>query len=356
MGILDRIRRGRGDGTPPPWRYPLERTQDRQYANGYAGDLYVWDIDKTYLATDMHSLGAVLRIPLERGIDKQNIAGTEILLRALRRGAATGGSFRSNPLYFVSASPPQLRAVLERKMVLDGVEFDGITFKDQLALMRLRRVHKLTAQVGYKLAALLLNRRELPWTVRETLFGDDSESDAFIYAVYADIVAGRLRGERLVRTLRRNHVDIEDSAYIDELSADLPAAELVHRVYINLETRTPPARFEGYGPRLVPCYDSFQMALHLVQDRKIAAQAALDVGRALLDRPERQPLGLLRSAFDLVERGVLSLATLRELWPDLHRRHLLPTWVALSDEAGPPLLSLSDPPGFLTPAELLAPE
>jgi hypothetical protein len=356
VGLFDRIRRTAGPVEAPAWRYPLDRSQDRTYPDGFAGDLYVWDIDKTYLATDMHSLGAVLRIPLERGIDKLNIAGTEVLLRALRRGAAPADAYASNPIYFVSASPPQLRAVLERKMVLDGVEFDGITFKDQLTLIRLRRLQKLTAQVGYKLAALLLNRRELPWTVRETLFGDDSESDALIYALYADIVAGRLRGDRLVRTLRRNGTDVEDAAYIDELSRDLPTGELVHRIYINLETRRPRATFDAFGPRLVACYDTFQMALHLAQDAKVTPQTAADVARALLDRPGRQPLGLLRSALDLVERGLLSLDTLRDLWPELHRRHLLPRWVALTDEPGPPLLQQSDPPGFVCPPDLLAPD
>lgn len=356
MGIFDRIRRGTSPGEAATWRYPLDRSQDRVYTDGFAGDLYVWDIDKTYIATDMHSLAALVRIPFERGVDKLNIAGTEVLLRALRRGPSGGATYASNPIYFVSASPPQLRAVLERKMVLDGVEFDGITFKDQLTLVRLRRVQKLTAQVGYKLAALLLNRAELPWTVRETLFGDDSETDALIYALYADIVAGRLRGERLVRTLRRNGTDFEDAAYIDELSRELPTAELVHRVYINMETRKPRAGFDAFGPRLVACYDTFQMALMLVQEGKVAPQTAADVGRALLDRPNRQSLGLLRSAFDLVERGLLTLDTLRELWPDLHRRHLLPRWVALTDAPGPKLLETSEPPGFLTPEHLLAPE
>src|SRR5690606_37832680 len=114
----------------PPYTYPLDRSNDRVFPAGWRGRIYVWDIDKTYLATEIHSVRALLLVPFEFAVDKRNVAGTSALLRALRRGVAPPGLTLANPIYFVSASPPQLRTVIQRKMLLDGVEHDGITFKD----------------------------------------------------------------------------------------------------------------------------------------------------------------------------------------------------------------------------------
>ena len=140
MSLFDRFRRA--DPTTEPYRYPLDRTQQRSFDDDFSGDLYIWDIDETYLSTDIDTVRGMLAVPLDLPVDKRNVAGTEVLLRSLRRGPDTGhGSpVASNPLYFVSASPPQLRRVIEKKMLLDGVEFDGITFKDQLTLLRGGRV------------------------------------------------------------------------------------------------------------------------------------------------------------------------------------------------------------------------
>ena len=51
-------------------------------------------------------------------------------------------------------------------MTIDGVEFDGITFKDQLALAKQRNFAAIRKQVGYKLTALLLYRAEVPNAAR----------------------------------------------------------------------------------------------------------------------------------------------------------------------------------------------
>ena len=99
------------------YRYPLDRTQERIFPPDFSGRIYVWDIDKTYLASDIDSLRGLLAIPLEFAVDKRNVAGTPALLRALRRGVAPVGLTDANPIYFVSASPPQLRSVIERKML-----------------------------------------------------------------------------------------------------------------------------------------------------------------------------------------------------------------------------------------------
>ena len=104
-------------------------------------------------------------------MDKRAIPGTPALLKGIRRGV--GPTHQQTPLYFVSASPPQLRQVIERKMLADGVEPDGITFKDQFHHILRGRPDQLRNHVGYKLAALLLNRRAHPIGSREYLYGDD---------------------------------------------------------------------------------------------------------------------------------------------------------------------------------------
>ena len=112
MGIFDRLKRA--DPTQEPYRYPLQRSQERTYPRDFSGPLYIWDIDETYLATDIDTVRGMLAVPLDLPVDKRNVAGTDVLLRALRRGPERGGPVQSNPLYFVSASPPQLRRVIER--------------------------------------------------------------------------------------------------------------------------------------------------------------------------------------------------------------------------------------------------
>ena len=338
-----------------PYKYPLDRSNDRTFPPDFSGRIYVWDIDKTYLATDIHSLSALLAVPFEFAIDKRNVAGTVALLRALRRGVAPLGLTQSNPLYFVSASPPQLRLVIQRKMLLDGVEFDGITFKNQVALVMRGQFGKLREQIGYKLSALLLNRQELPWDVQETLFGDDSESDALIYSIYGDVVAGRLRGDALVKTLLKHHVRREDADYVARLADGMQERELVHSIFINLEVRKNPERFSGFHQRLVPCHDTFQASLRLFEDRQIDEEAVVSVAHQLVVTLQRQQASLLRSAADMVARGAVGLATIQRLWGTLQSRGVAPDYFVVDAARVPshPRPEITSD-GFLTPASMRA--
>src|SRR5262245_60448620 len=127
--------------------YPVLVTDNRRFDPDYQGDICICDIDGTYLATDLTSVRKMLAIPFQFAVDKTTIPGAVSLLREWRHGP--GERSRFTPLYFVSASPPQLRRVLERKMLLDGVEFDGISFKDQLSLALRGRISELRNQAGY---------------------------------------------------------------------------------------------------------------------------------------------------------------------------------------------------------------
>ena len=140
--------------------FPIDRASYRDYPAEWKGSVFVCDIDRTYLATRLSSYKGMMRVPFEAAVDKIAIDGMRPLLREIRRGPRSRS--RHTPLYFVSASPAQLRPVIERKMLFDGLEFDGTTFKDWLGVVRSGRLGRFREQVGFKLTALLTARRELP--------------------------------------------------------------------------------------------------------------------------------------------------------------------------------------------------
>jgi hypothetical protein len=255
----------------------LDQSNDRRLRADYAGDVLVWDIDKTYLDTRFSSIRGLLSIPIEFAIDKRAIPGAAPLLRALRRGPKEKSAVV--PLYFISGSPPQLRPVIERKMTLDGVQFDGITFKDQLGLLLKGRLRAIKAQVGYKLRALLLYRRELPDRARYLLFGDDVEEDALAFTLFGEVCGG-LRGESLGEELARHRVEGEEREAILELASTLPdGPNPVERIFIHLERGSDPARFSG--PRLVATRSFIQTAMVLAQMSKIRRDAVVAVAKDL---------------------------------------------------------------------------
>jgi len=209
----------------------LQRSSDRKVPPDWTGDILLFDIDKTYLDTQFSNWRGLLRIPLEFALDKEAVPGAAPLIRALRRGPGPRSALV--PLYFVSGSPLELRSVIERKMTLDGVEFDGITFKDQLGLAKQWRFSAIKAQVGYKLRALLLYALELPRGARWLCFGDDVESDAEVFALFGEVVAG-LRGTALDERLQERSVETADRARVCSLADELgPArADPVLRIFI----------------------------------------------------------------------------------------------------------------------------
>ena len=113
-----------------------------------------------------------------------------------------------------------MRRVVERKMTMDGVQFDGITFKDQLGLLKAGRLRGLVEQIGYKLQALLQYRREHPRGVRYLLFGDDVEDDLAAFLLFGEVCAG-LRGEGLQGRLRSLGVHRHDAGAVSSLAAAL---------------------------------------------------------------------------------------------------------------------------------------
>jgi hypothetical protein len=260
--------------------------------------IFRWDLDKTYLRTDFESLRGLVRSAFEKAEEKQAVPGASVLLRELR-GA---GSHR---ICFISGSPRQMRKVLEQKLHLDGVQFDEFILKPNMSNLLRGRFRALREQVGYKLPALLAGRVGVPPEVPETLFGDDVESDAFIYSLYADILRGAASRDEVVRVLERAQVYPDVLTHTVDLIARIAPSDRVRRIFIHLDKRTPPARFDRYGARVVPFYNYFQAAAVLYQDGVLSADALVRVALDMVQKSGYEIDALCNSYQDLVRRGRL---------------------------------------------------
>jgi hypothetical protein len=280
-----------------------------------------WDLDKTYLRSEFDSLRKMLRTAFETAEDKVDVPGVAELIRVLKAAAERR---RSEVLiYFVSASPPQIGQAIRDKLALDGVPYDGIVFKNQLAHLRRGRFRNLREHVGFKLVELLRGRLVVPAGARELCFGDDWESDPLIYSLYADILAGRLEAAQLVPLLRRVRVDPQLVDEVVALGARAASMDAVQRIFINLERRTPPASFRLFGPRVVPTFNYFQTALVLSADGHLDPPDVTRVGRDLIEHAGYTARRLENSLADLVRRGHLGVEAAERLEAALRGEGLL---------------------------------
>ncbi len=265
--------------------------------------MFIWDIDKTYLATRFSSVRGLARIPVEFAVDKRAIPGMPEILRGLRKGP--GQEFACAPLYFVSASPPQLQKVLEHKMLMDGVEYDGITSKDWLRTLMHLRPGRLHEQVGFKLCALLAGKQRRPMA-EEYLFGDDVEKDAAAYNLYAGLISGDVSTDDAEEIMVEEGVKRDDRRCVFTLLEGLPDERgRVRRIFIHLERNTLPEEFESFGKLVVPVKGACQLGLALHQ-------------MGLID-PEmvRQACGAAASASRLPGESLDTLVA------DARKRHLI---------------------------------
>ncbi len=260
--------------------------------------IYRWDLDKTYLRTQFDTVRDWVRIAFEKAHDKRTIPGAAALLRELRATGPRG-------IFIVSGSPTQLRKVLEAKLRLDGVAWDGLVLKPQLRNILRGRFRFIKDQVGYKLAALFESRAGIEPDVQEYLFGDDAELDASIYSLYSDVCTGRTSLEVLREVLERS------GAYDDVVPAVVALAEKVPkgggaiRMFIHLERVSPPLDFAALGSRVVPFHNYLQPALVLLEEGAIDPHAAVRVAAELLGAHGFTADALVASYFDLGRRGHL---------------------------------------------------
>lgn len=274
--------------------------------------IYRWDLDKTYLSTDFDSLKGLFRAALEKAEDKIAFPGARMLLRELCATHPQG-------LYILSGSPQQMRRVIEEKLALDGIQYDGLVLKPSLNRLLRGRFRFLRDQVSYKLAALLSSRLALSDAFDEVMFGDDAEADAFVYSLYADLCAGRVGLDLLAEVLELARAYDDDAAELLELARSLPKIEVGRRIFIHLERLEPSAVFAHFGPRVCAFHNYFQPAVILLEDRRLDADAVLRVGLELVRAHAFSPDALGASYADLARRRLLSEATAQALRDALSR-------------------------------------
>jgi hypothetical protein len=259
--------------------------------------IYRWDLDKTYLQTEFDTFRQLMRTAFQKATEKVAVPGAAALIRELR----ARGDVR---LCIISGSPKQMRSVLEQKLRLDGVEWDELVLKDNVRNLLRGRFKALRGQVGYKLPVLLESRAMAPPDSDEVLFGDDAEADAFIYSLYADLLAGRIGESVLRRVLEAASVYPDDVARIFESWKRIARSDPVRRIFVYLDRLTPPGRFSRYGPRVVPIFNYFQAALVLMADGHLSGPQVIRVAIEMVQTAGYNLLTLSNSFQDLVRRGL----------------------------------------------------
>jgi len=192
--------------------------------------------------------------------------------------------------------------VIEKKFALDGFAPDGFVLKPTVSNLFRARFRAITSQVPYKLGALLGGRVHAPVGVKETLLGDDAESDAFIYCFYADLVRGRIGLPVLREVMKRARAYGDQIAAIEKELESVVHEAAVLRVVIHLDQLTPPSAFAEYFPLVVPIYNHLQTALVLALDKTLGVESVRVVARELLDQFGLDPAKLTLSAEDIFRR------------------------------------------------------
>lgn len=276
----------------------------------YEGDVFVWDLDKTYLRTKFESFGDLVRTIRQTAKDKVTYPGATPLLRALRRGPNG-----VRPIYFVSASPPQIREKILEKFALDGVEIDGIYFKDNLRNVRPGRFRRLREQMGYKTLALMDLRAKLPKGAVETMFGDDAETDVAIYSIFSEIIEGRIANWPLYEFMMKQGVFRDEALRIAWRARSLARrATGVRRIFITVHrAHLDPRYFRRFGHRVTGTRTYFQTAMALHAEERIAIEDVAVVAEELLGRGNMSKYDLTRQLDDLRRRAVLRVEQLQPI-------------------------------------------
>jgi hypothetical protein len=275
-------------------------------------EVFLWDIDKTYLDTTIDSLSGLLTTVLERALNKKNIPGTNTLLQSLAKHRQEQKGYMYFPIYFITASPPQMEERISEKFNIDNIRPFGCFYKDNLANLRPGRFWRLTKQVGYKLQALMQLRTRLSDNVRQICWGDDSETDAIIYNLYSDICARRLSAGEIRSVLERFNVGGEQVDTILDLQSQVPEQDPVEKIYINLATDTDPDYYLKFGRRTLATYNTFQVAIDLFQDRRLSLEGLYLVIQDMIYNYGYTPEELMKSFEEIIRRGVLGATAYEE--------------------------------------------
>jgi hypothetical protein len=288
--------------------------------------VYIWDIDKTYLNTHFETFRGLIKTAFEKAFQKVNVPGTASLIHAMM----TSMNGKPLPIYFISASPPQIENKIHEKMRLDGLVPFGIFFKDNLKNFRPKKFKRLKQQVGFKIQALLELRVSLKKNSKMILFGDDSESDAVVYSLFSDICKRRMDQKEINSILEALSVLPEQRKRILNLQSEIEIHDPVDKIYINLVADTDPDYYAKFGRRVLATFTTFQAALDLFQDGRINDQSLLNVARDMISNYGFTPEELAKSLEDLHKRSFLKTETESVVIPLLKESSLIPSHFQLS--------------------------
>ncbi len=300
-----------------PWNKRAEINLDvvyfdyRQQKNksNSQSEVYVWDLDKTYLDTTIDSFKGLFATIFEKSFSKKNIAGATELIKSLARYRKKNFSENEFLLYFVSASPPQMESKIYEKFQLDEIFPTAMFYKDNLKNLRPSKFVFLKKQVGYKLQALMQLRMQLSVDVRMLCFGDDSESDVMIYNLFSDVCARRFTQNALIKLLEKLGVTDLQIDEIIRMQSLAPVQDPVEKIYINLATDTDASYYTKFGRRTLATYDSFQIALDLVQDQRLSLEELGSIITEMQTKYNISTAQMTKSFEDLTRRRVMGLST-----------------------------------------------
>lgn len=285
--------------------------------------LYVarWDLDKTYLRTEFDTVRDLLRTAFERAHQKRTIPGAAPLLREIGSAGAR--------IHILSGSPEQMRGRIEEKLRLDGARWDRLTLKPNLRNILTLRLRAVRDQLGYKLPALLRARATMPEArdaegnlPSEVLIGDDAESDAFIYSLYADVLAGRIDDRELEDIMRLGRVYDEDLVEALRFARLVDKGTIVAPILIHLDRQSPPSDFLPYGHRVIPFFNYLQAAFVLHEAGRLPPESVVRVAIELVIAHRFDGEALARSYLDLARRGHLTGSGADAIGETFHRLSL----------------------------------
>lgn len=191
----------------------------------------VCDIDKTYLETSFENHLQMIKIAFEDAKDKITVSGAAAFLTASRWGHPFSTDFASfqapRPLHFVSASPPQLRATLEEKLVSDGLDWSSDSFKNQVYNLRKGRLNLLRHHVAYKTGTILSLMKKAPPKSSFLLIGDNAEFDSFIYLGIALYLEGHLNQSEYLEYLLAGGVADDVAKDLASIIAEKPDCKVM---------------------------------------------------------------------------------------------------------------------------------
>lgn len=262
--------------------------------------IYRFDLDKTYLKTDFETLRGLLKTAFEKPEEKVSFPGADSLIKEIQKTP-------ENQVYFISGSPEQMRRVLEKKLNMDGIKWAQLILKPNLKNLLLGRFHALKEQVSYKLPVLLESRAKLKLPIKEVLFGDDAESDAFVYSLYADTVAGKVKIETLEEILNLAGAHKDAFKIVKSNFKKLKKSDDIIRILIHLDKKSPPKRFEKFGSRVVPFYNYFQAAIILYKEDLIGIGSVLIVMNDMITRKGYDFRLIANSFQDITRRKIITI-------------------------------------------------